>query len=154
MPLPQICRHSNSISQVDGTPKATLTVPESKRGAVTEHRAIETLLFLPEKARVLAALALDATVYFWRLIDQELVYTSAPPPPPPSFRPPPSNAIVHSSSFFSNACCVCRARLISLADEGYAFETRNVSRGPRTQPSSPLPPHHEAPDEPSGERVP
>jgi hypothetical protein len=65
---------------VDGTPKATLTVPEAKCGAVTEHRAIETLLFLPEKARVLAALALDATVYFWRLIDQELVYTSAPSP--------------------------------------------------------------------------
>ena len=109
MPLPQICRHSNSISQVDGTPKATLTVPESKRGAVTEHRAIETLLFLPEKARVLAALALDATVYFWRLIDQELVYTSAPPPPPPpSALRPPTQSYILLLSFPTRAVSVVR----------------------------------------------
>jgi hypothetical protein len=58
---------------VDGTPKATLVPPADKLGAVKEQRAVEKLLFLPDQARVLACLALDATVYFWRLIDLQLV---------------------------------------------------------------------------------
>eukprot|EP00240_Pyramimonas_obovata_P003420 CAMPEP_0118944592 /NCGR_PEP_ID=MMETSP1169-20130426/40603_1 /TAXON_ID=36882 /ORGANISM="Pyramimonas obovata, Strain CCMP722" /LENGTH=922 /DNA_ID=CAMNT_0006890103 /DNA_START=126 /DNA_END=2891 /DNA_ORIENTATION=- len=58
----------------DSSPKGEL-VPPDDHLKKSDQKSIEALLFLPHRAKCLAALANDGSVYIWRIVDSQHMYT-------------------------------------------------------------------------------
>mmetsp|Transcript_21466 Transcript_21466/g.40888 ORF Transcript_21466/g.40888 Transcript_21466/m.40888 type:complete len:1024 (+) Transcript_21466:252-3323(+) len=60
--------------KLDGSIKSVLEPPDQK-DKTPDQRTLEKLLYMPHRGKILAAVAVDATVYFWRIVDSTLVCT-------------------------------------------------------------------------------